>query len=237
MDAEREIVRVYFTLQKKPYISELNAGKRVIDFVLFEPGRAIQVEVSCSLTKKSSADEEHMLIARFEDPSVISKLNDVCKSHKFDSYEKMLITSISNVKIDGVKVVSFSEILLEVLSELDTQHYSDGTIRALQIIKHLLLSDQNSLVKLYDSKILKKKHLRLLSKLLLKYPDLLSDLSSQNKTMMLNALFEGEELPSFNDFPKQKLSKIVSILFKSAEARKMMKEGFSEQRNLKSFKK
>jgi hypothetical protein len=237
MDAEREIVKVYFTLLKKPYLSELNAGKRVIDFVLFDEQRIVQVEVSCSLTKKSSAEDESLLISRFEDPSVAAKLQSVCDSYNIESYDKMLITSIGNVRLKGVDIISFSDVLQEVLSELDTQHYSDGTIRGLQIVKHLLLYEQGSIARLYDSKIIRKKHIRMLSRIIHKHADILSPLSQNEKTILLSALFDGDQMPSFDGMNKQKLQKVVAMLGESAQGRRIIRDSLSEQKSLSSFKK
>jgi hypothetical protein len=237
MDAEREIVKVYFTNKKLPYLSEMNSGKRIIDFVLFDKDKVSQVEVSCSLTKKKSLEDETLLLQRFEDPSVIQKMKEICLSKNITEYDKILITSINNVSLNGVKIIRFNDILYNVLSDLDTQHYSDGTIRSMQIIKHLLLQENNSIKGLYDNDIIKKKHIRALSSILLSNPDIFIVLNAKDKSIVLNALLEGNENISFDDFPKNKLSVIINALSSNPDARKMMRNSLSEQKNLSSFKK
>lgn len=232
MDAEREIVKFYYSMLKQPYISEINAGKRIVDFVLFEKSKLIQVEVSCSLTKKSSYEDVDYLKSRFEDASVIRMMNSICSIHNLSSYEKRFITSLSNVSLEDVDVVPFDDILLEVLRLLDTQHYSDGTIRGLQIIRHLLLQDPAIISRLYDTNILRKKHIRNIIGIILDNNDIIRELSSKNKTIIMNSLLDGNDDIIIGSMSKQRMVKLIQLLSDDASARKIMRESLTRQQKL-----
>jgi hypothetical protein len=154
MNPEQQIVNLWLNNQGFFTVNDINAGKRVIDIIAIrqEKEPKIQhVEVNCSVSGNiATKKDQEELLKRFNSKSVVRAVNKNIKEllGKSSDYEKVLVTTYSNVNIGGVTVLSFDKALADVVSSLDTQNYRNTVIRSMQLLKYLLLSNPESMSQL-----------------------------------------------------------------------------------------
>jgi len=147
VNPEKEIVNLWLNKNGFFTISGINARNRVIDIMAIRQGaeKEIQhVEVNCSVSSGMISDKEkNELSKKFSDANVEKTVKETIKKlvGKDADYEKILITTNSNAVLPGVKTIDFNDVLLEVMMELDRQNYRNSTIRTMQLIKYLLLTN------------------------------------------------------------------------------------------------
>lgn len=157
MNPEKEIVNLW--LNKKGFftINDINAGKnKVIDLIAIKLTngkleRVEHIEVNCSISSTLVDKDINEYIKKFEDKTVIKKVKQVVKEFvgtEF-SYEKTLVlTSHRNINLKGINVLKFDDILYDVIDNIDKQNYRNTTVRTIQLIKYLLISNPNNLAEL-----------------------------------------------------------------------------------------
>lgn len=154
MNPEQQIVNLWLNNQGFFTVNDINAGKRVIDIIAIrqEKEPKIQhVEVNCSVAgNMATKKDQEELLKRFNSNSVVRAVNKNIKEllGKSSDYEKVLVTTYSNIKIDGISVLSFDKALADVVSSLDTQNYRNPVIRSMQLLKYLLMSNPENMSQL-----------------------------------------------------------------------------------------
>ncbi|MBU1205019.1 MAG: hypothetical protein KJ968_03735 [Nanoarchaeota archaeon] len=157
MNPEKEIVNLW--LNKKGFftINDINAGKnKVIDLIAIKLTngkleRVEHIEVNCSISSTLVDKDINEYIKKFEDKTVIKKVKQVIKDFVGTdfNYEKTLIlTSHKNINLKGINVLKFDDILYDVIDNIDKQNYRNTTVRIIQLIKYLLISNPNNLAEL-----------------------------------------------------------------------------------------
>jgi hypothetical protein len=159
MNPEKEIVNLWLNKNGFFTINDINAGKnKVIDIIAIKHSNGnldkIQhVEVSCSISSGFAEKELNECIKKFEDKTVSKKLKQVIKDFvgKEQNYEKVLVvTSEKDIQKNNIKTKSFDKILFDVVDDLDKQNYRNTTIRTLQLMKYLLLSNPENMANLIE---------------------------------------------------------------------------------------
>ncbi len=150
MFPEKEIVGMWLNAQGYLVVNDINAGKKVIDALALkvEKGQlieAVHVEVAVSVTGFSSNFSE--ISNKFEDLLVKKTIGDyINKFTGKKEYKSMVVVNASSIENPGhIKVVSFEKVLAEVLAGLDTQNYNNPTVRTLQLVNFLMLSNPNGM--------------------------------------------------------------------------------------------
>jgi len=152
MGPEKEIVELWLNRKGFFTIKDINAGNRVIDMIAIKQEaqpKIAHVEVACYVSGAISAKTSDLL-KKFESSSVSKKIKQSIKEHTGEErpYEKFLITTVPNLKLEGVNVISFDKVLFEFVNQLDKQYYSNNTMRTLQLVKFVLLSSPNHIARL-----------------------------------------------------------------------------------------
>ncbi len=147
MSPEREIVNLW--LNKKGFltISGINAGSRVIDFIAVrsksEP-KVMHVEVTCSISANILFEKDRRELDKlFNDRNVVKAVEDSISAclGKAYPYENVLVTNFQNLNLSNVSVVKFEDILFDIVKDMDKQKYRSQTVRTIQLIKYLLISN------------------------------------------------------------------------------------------------
>ncbi len=157
MSPEREIVNLW--LNKRGYltINGINAGSRVVDFVAVKhkpETRVLHVEVACSISANILFEKDRNELAKmFYDKNVVKLVEEtinesIGKSHEYDN---VLVTNFHNLNLDGISIVKFEDVLFDIMKDLDKQKYKSQTIRTLQLLKFLLMSDPARLTELIST--------------------------------------------------------------------------------------
>ncbi len=178
MEPEKEIVNWwlnrngFFTLNNIKAAQNKEIGTLALKFG--KEGSSIQhIEVNCSVSNprnltldKSSPEKsvEDYTTKKFENEIIINKINDSIKelTGEEKEYQKAVVLGnlahanrkriISLLKKRGYVVYKFEDILCDVMHNLDKQNYQSTTIRNLQLIKHILLSEPKALATLLNKK-------------------------------------------------------------------------------------
>ncbi len=177
MSPEKDIVNWW--LNRKGFFT-LNsirvAQNKEIDILAIKFGNTIKVhhvEVSCSIgpvgnltMDKSDFNEsvQKFVNRKFEDLEIVKKLKKSISEFVGESYsyEKILVIgalakgtrekTIRELQSRGIHIHKFEEILFEVIASLDKQNYRHPTIRNLQLMKYMLLSNPEKLAQLIGRK-------------------------------------------------------------------------------------
>ena len=154
MHPEQEIVNLWLRQQGFFTVNNINAGTLVIDTlaVKLKDGkldRAIHLEVCGSVSKPSKAEIAD-LKRKFEAKQVIKRIKQHFKSSIGTDieYDRLLVVSGSAFSMDSVEVLSFQDLLLDVMQDIDKQNYGDPVTRTIQLIKYALLNHPEHLAKL-----------------------------------------------------------------------------------------
>lgn len=177
MEPEREIVNWwlnrngFFTLNNIKAAKNKEIGTLALKFG--KEGSDIQhIEVNCSvsyptnLTMDKSGIEksvEDYTTKKFESEIIVKKIEESIRelTGQEKKYQKAVVLgnlaqanrnkAIKLLKSKGYIVYKFEDVLCDVIKNLDKQNYQSATIRNLQLIKYILLSEPRAL-----SKLLKK---------------------------------------------------------------------------------
>lgn len=163
MNPEKEIVswwlhkKGFFTISsiKAPHNKEIE-----LLAIKIEEGTVDDVwhvELACSVSSIDNIKPQEYL-NRFDDDEIQKKVNDSIKNHlgRETKYKKILVIgATSNLrefkKLGGIEVLEFGNILNDVFLRLDKQNYRNITLRTLQLLKYLTLSDPQKLATLLNA--------------------------------------------------------------------------------------
>jgi len=178
MEPEKEIVNWwlnrngFFTLNNIKAAQNKEIGTLALN--LGQKGSQIQhIEVNCSVSNprnltldKSSPETsvEKYTLKKFENEIIIKKVKESIKelTGEEKEYQRAIVLGnlaltnrgkiISLLKKRGYTVYKFEDILTDVMHNLDKQNYQSATVRNLQLIKHILLSEPKALATLLNKK-------------------------------------------------------------------------------------
>lgn len=167
MNSEKSIVNHwlnsngYFTINNLNASGNKNIGILGIKFTdsLVE---AVHVEVYCSIIQFSKEDKLlKKLLNRFNDKEIQKAVNDLLGKQNY-KFRKLLVASkIPNSNKESMKrdfsgrdivLIEFEDVILDVMLSLDTPYYKDDVLRALQLVKFVLLSEPTKLAELLSDK-------------------------------------------------------------------------------------
>ncbi len=191
MSAEKQIVDYWLNSKGFFTITNLKAGNKDVGILAlkFSEGSVKEVwhvEVNCSITSSISEADTKKLVTNFTEnyfsnPAIVSAINRYIKLHIGSeyNYRKILVIGslpksrkeeiVKGFSLEGIQAIEFKEVLTEVIQKLDTHYYKTDTIRTLQLIKYLLLSEPDAVATLLSNE----------SEMLTKY-----DISKFVKTLM-----------------------------------------------------
>ncbi|MBI3037406.1 hypothetical protein HYY73_06700 [Candidatus Woesearchaeota archaeon] len=155
MSPENDIVNLWLNRQGFFTVSDINANNRVVDIIAIRQKSQLSVqhvELHCSVSSAAavvSEKEKADLLRKFNDANVIATVERTIRSYlgRDCEYEKVLV-STSNVSLPEITVVRFQEVIKEVVSELDRQNYRSPIIRALQLVKFVLMANPETIAAL-----------------------------------------------------------------------------------------
>ncbi|MBS1266590.1 MAG: hypothetical protein MAG795_00557 [Candidatus Woesearchaeota archaeon] len=152
MFPEKKIVNIWLNQNGFSVINNINAGKnRVIDTLAIKSSKqkpmVQHIEINCSVSMQPKS--KRAIAKQFNNNEIEKEIKKFLKKHLgyTPKYQKVLVTT-STQKIKGIKIISFQKILFEVTNKLDMQNYQDPVIRTLQLIRHVLFEDPETLASL-----------------------------------------------------------------------------------------
>lgn len=157
MSPEKDIVNLWLNRQGFFTVSDINANNRVIDIVAIRQSQQGQpvvrhVELNCSVASSQavvSEKEKADLLRKFNDTNVIAAVERTVRSclGRESDYEKVLVTT-APVSLPGIAAVRFHEVIRDVVGQLDRQNYRSPIIRALQLVKFVLMASPSTITAL-----------------------------------------------------------------------------------------
>jgi len=150
LNPEKAIVNLWLNKRGFFVVNDINAGNRVIDLLAIRQKGGIDIrhiELVCSVTPGVIAGQEKKdLMRKFDDANVVRKVKSKIRDHLGEDadYRKLLVTTAA-VDLKGVEVLRFDDVLLDVVTGLDTQYYKNSVVRTMQLIKYLLIARPSSL--------------------------------------------------------------------------------------------
>ena len=208
MNAEKSIVnhwlnsRGYFTINNFNPSGNRNIGILAIKFRKNHIEEVIHSEVICSITSFPNQSKNlKKIIRKFSDAKIEQGiLEELEIEDEFSGYTKLLVAgnlpesakaSVRHGLNDiGIGIIEFEEILLDVMQNISTAYFKDDVLRALQLVKYVLLSDPEKLAKLLS--------------------DDGSILNANTRGQFLNSLLRNELM--MKEFTKTDDSRIIDIL-------------------------
>lgn len=176
VEPEREIVNWWLNRNGFFTLNNIKAGRNkeigTLALKFKEPDSSIQhIEVNCSVSyprnltldkgpvEKSVGDYVNK---KFDDSIVVEVIKKSIKelTGREKQYEKTIVLGniaqankgriLKELKKKGIKVIGFEDILCEVMQNLDRQNYQSTTVRNLQLVKHILMSEPKVLARLLN---------------------------------------------------------------------------------------
>ncbi|MGM5484321.1 MAG: hypothetical protein ACQEP1_00410 [Nanobdellota archaeon] len=139
MGPEKDIVE--FWLNRKGFytIKDIPDGKNTIDFIA--KGKEVwHVEIVSSII---NADKKEIK-KRF------SRAEKKVRQYSSNYKKVLIIGRTASFSIPGIEVIRLEDVLDEAFRKIDTHNYMNNTLRTLQIIKYIMLSEPNNLAGLMD---------------------------------------------------------------------------------------
>jgi hypothetical protein len=227
-------------------VSDINAGKnKVVDALALkvEDGQlkeAVHVEVSVSVSSPTIDGFQ----AKFSDPLVKKAIHGVMKRFSGQKEYKMLLVANNPAvkKIGDIEIKPFEDVFVDVLSSLDKQNYSDPTVRTLQLLRYLILSNPDGLSKLF-SKTITSAGMDRLIELILDLPEAKRVFAKEKNKARLEACFSGsvvakpEALAGFiiKTFSTRAFNQFLKELFQHEKAKKFTTKTSQKQKTLQVF--
>ncbi len=254
MSPEKDIVNLWLNKQGFFTVSEINANNRVVDIVAIRhKGQPVvhHVEIHCSVSSPAavvSEREKADLLRKFNDANVVAAVQRTirsCLGRDFE-YEKVLVTT-SPVALSGISVVRFQEVLKDVIGQLDRQNYRSPIVRALQLVKFVLMASPASITALVgkdDSNRPMTYHNkeRLLKELLQQDAALRLFAKKENEQIIVgilkkSTLRQPERLASAleNILTKRTATRFLNVLLQQKEVKTAIEEEISKDQKLVRF--
>ena len=147
--------------------------------------------------------------------------------------------------MDGIEIMAFEKVLVDVLSTLDRQNYADPTVRALQLMKYLLLANPEPLsqilVKLQDNKTLSSQGMERFVEFLLQRPETKRVFAKgqpiTESFFASSPITRPEPLAKFvlKSLTTRSFNLFLKELFKDSKAQKFTKKSSPKQKSLRVF--
>ncbi|MBI2546012.1 hypothetical protein HYV81_02420 [Candidatus Woesearchaeota archaeon] len=174
MSAEKQVVDYWLNAKGFFTVTNLKAANRDVGILAlkFSEGSVQEIwhiEINCSITSSvsDSGDTkklvENFTANNFNNPAVTNAIRRYTKSHMGSeyTYRKILVLGsmprskktemVAGFSGEGIRVIEFKDVLIEVMEQLDTQYYKNDVVRSLQLMKYLVLSDAEAVVELIGS--------------------------------------------------------------------------------------
>jgi hypothetical protein len=248
MFPEKEIVGLWLNSQGYLVVSDINAGKnKVVDALALkvEDGQlkeAVHVEVSVSVSSPTIDLSDFQ--AKFSDPLVKKAIHGVMKRFSGQKeYKMLLVANNPAVKnIGEIEIKPFEDVFVDVLSSLDRQNYSDPTVRTLQLLRYLILSNPEGLNRLF-SKTITSAGMDRLIELMLELPEAKRVFAKEKNKPRLEAIFSGsvvakpEALAEFiiKSLSTRSFNQFLKELFQHEKAKKFTTKTSQKQKTLQVF--
>lgn len=174
MSAERDIVNHWLNFRGFYVINNIRVdGTRDIDMLALKlSGRvmthAVHLEIYCSVTGSCKDSEgaqlERVVQAKFFDKKIEARVNDELGAFSIAgaALSRVLVVGslpsskkgriIGSFSKKGIDIVQMEDILMSVVSTIDTHYHKDPALRTIQLIKHLLLSNPSKLAYIISNK-------------------------------------------------------------------------------------
>ena len=211
MHPDQEIVNLWLRQQGFFTVNNLNAGTLVIDTlaIRLRDGaleKALHVEVCGSVASPSKKDISE-LKRRFDSKAVAKTIRDHFRQStgKDIEYGRLLVVSGRPFSLEGIEVLSFQKVLLEVMARIDRQNYGDPVTRTIQLMRFALLNHPEHLAKLLRLVYPVRKQA-----LLLKH--LAAEGLSERAKGLLSELVGTADLPEGAPEGQQTLSEFLSLV-------------------------
>jgi hypothetical protein len=237
MHAEKEIVNLWLNKNGFFTISGIKVGgNREIDILAVQQALGqIQeiwhVEILSSITSIDNISYEE----RFNNKQVVKVLKEKIKTFaKEIEYKKILIigktSNIEKYNINEYTIIKMSDILFDIFKDIDTHYYKNHSIRTIQLIKHIMISEPEILAKMLDkeSNVLnlntREKFLQYLME------------QDETKRVLSKKSFEPELIKIIKNSTLNKPEKLAKILDEKVlnnKSRKKFIETLLELRNMK----
>jgi len=256
LSAEKQIVDYWLNSKGFFTITNLKAGNKDVGILAlkFSEGSVKEVwhvEVNCSITSSVSDADTKKLVANFTDnyfsnSSIVSAINRYIKLHIGSEYtyrKVLVIGSIPKSRKDeivqgftseGIQAIEFKEVLTDVMQKLETQYYKNDTIRCLQLIKYLLLSEPEAVVTLLsnESDMLTKYNVSKFVKTLMNQDKLRKSFAKSATDKELITMLKTSTLRQ-----PEKLAKIASDVLGKKSAKKFLTSLLSQEKMHKTLPK
>lgn len=163
MNPEREILNLwlnkngFFTTDSIPL-----ANNKIIDVLAIKSDlgkidKIIHIETACSISTLDNIPIK-VYSDKFNDKNVVKKVKSTIKNMlgTEQEYEKILIIGNTSrpqdfEKLEGIKIVKFEDILLDVMQDMNKQNYRNEVVRTLQLVKYLMLSKSDKVSEMINS--------------------------------------------------------------------------------------
>ena len=196
MSAEKEIVN--FWLNRKGYftVSNIKSGNKDIGILALKfdnegLAKVMHVEVSCSISGSSEQNTsfEKILDEKFKNANIVSAIKKYTEKIKKDVEIENIIVLNSNsnkeyaakiLESNKVIIIELESMLSEVMKELKTEYFKNDSIRALQIVKFLLMSNPKMFVNVMYETLSPAKRRELLAEMLGK-DDIIKEFKKTNE--------------------------------------------------------
>ena len=161
MSAEKEVVNFWLNRRGFFTISNLKIKNKDIGILAlkYDEGdlkNITHVEICCSIT--GFIDQGHIfekiIFEKFNDKNVKDAIAKYIKDDNIKVENFFVINSLpkdnqglaSKFEKNGIALIEFEDVLADVLKELDTSYFKNDTIRTLQLVKFLLMTNPKKFI-------------------------------------------------------------------------------------------
>lgn len=244
MSAEKEVVN--FWLNGKGYftVNNLKSSGRDIGILAFKFDKAISimhVEVACSISRLSEQNYliERIINEKFNDDNIKTAIMNYAKNMGADLEIKNAIVlnslpednknTTKKIKEENIIILKFEDMLADVMKELKTSYFRNDTLRAMQLIKFLLIQNPKRFVDvLYES--LGQQKMREFLAELLNRDEIIKEFRKTNEERLALILKQAMIKP-------EKLAEMLENDILNRKTRKTFVASLMEQDGMKKYKK
>lgn len=239
MSAEKEIVN--FWLNRKGYftVSNIKSGNKDVGILAlkFDDGMLKQVmhlEVVCSISGVIEQNQISRIIEdKFNDKGMLESIGAYTKNlSKEILIEKIIVissltrdrNSLLELEKKGIGMVEFEAVLSEVMKEVKTEYFKNDTIRAIQILKYLMMANPKKFVDVLHNSLSPAKIKEFLAELLNK-EEIIREFKKTNQERLALILKQAMIKPD-------KLAEMLEREILNKKTRKIFIESLMEQEKL-----
>ena len=161
MSAEKEVVNFWLNRRGFFTISNLKVRNKDIGILALKYNEGVlknivHVEICCSIT--GFIDQSHIfekiIFEKFNDKNVKDAIGKYVRDDNIKVENFFVINSLpkdnkdlaSKFEKNDISLIEFEDVLADVLKELDTSYFKNDTIRTLQLVKFLLLTNPKKFI-------------------------------------------------------------------------------------------